>query len=114
MTVSSPATIAAIEKIQKKTLSQPDKIMIFGLWSSSSSGRCASFSSFDRANKDQSPKIKDQELSCFVFYCLPTLFQHLAVPDKAGARIGGELEILRQLQTISWTRFLAERAEHAS
>jgi hypothetical protein len=31
MTVKRPARIAAMEKIQKKTLSQPDKIMIFGL-----------------------------------------------------------------------------------
>jgi hypothetical protein len=31
MTVSSPAKIAAIEKTQKKTDSQPDKTMIFGL-----------------------------------------------------------------------------------
>src|SRR5437588_12303595 len=28
MTVSSPATIAAIEKIQKKTVSQPDRIIM--------------------------------------------------------------------------------------
>jgi hypothetical protein len=31
MTVNRPARIAAIENIQKKTDSQPEKIMVFGL-----------------------------------------------------------------------------------
>src|SRR5713101_7561451 len=35
ITVKSPARIAAIENIQKKTDSQPERIMIFGLWASS-------------------------------------------------------------------------------
>src|SRR5437870_2784899 len=65
MTVSSPARMAAIENIQKKTDSQPDKIMIFGLcalvfvvW------RVSRFTSqLVLHDKDQSPKIKDQILS---------------------------------------------------
>src|SRR5204863_7340627 len=50
----------------------------------------------------------------FVFNRFPALFEHFPVPDKSGARIGRQFEILRQFQTISRTCFLAERTEHAS
>src|SRR5881397_2108361 len=56
----------------------------------------------------------DLNLSAFVFHCLASLLEHLAVPDETRARIGRQLEILRQLKTVSWTSFLAERAEHAT
>src|SRR6266850_373042 len=49
-----------------------------------------------------------------VFNCFPALLEHLAVPDKARARVGGQLEILRQLETVSRTGLLTERAEHAA
>src|SRR5215218_2491627 len=45
---------------------------------------------------------------------LAPLLKHLAVPDEAGARVGGELELLRQLQAGRGARLLAERAEHAA
>jgi hypothetical protein len=53
------------------------------------------------------------DLAC-VLHRLSPLLEHFAVPHKARARIGGELEVLRQLQTRSGTGFLAERAEHAA
>src|SRR6266446_965623 len=43
-----------------------------------------------------------------------SLLQHLAVPDKAGARIGGQLKVLSQFETISWAGLLTESAEHAA
>src|SRR5205809_762592 len=49
-----------------------------------------------------------------VFHSLSPLFEHLSIPDKPSARISRQLEILRQFQTISGTRFLAQRAEHAT
>src|SRR6267143_1853995 len=42
------------------------------------------------------------------------LLKHLAVPDKAGARIGGQLKVLGQLETISWAGLLTKSAEHAA
>src|SRR5258706_14649948 len=58
-------------------------------------------------------KRKPNRLS-FVLNCLPALLQHLAVPDKAGARIGGQLKVLSQFETISWAGLLTESAEHAA
>jgi len=43
----------------------------------------------------------------------PTLLEHLAIPDEARARVGGQFEVLCQLQTRRRTRFLAQSAEHA-
>src|SRR5687767_5609242 len=45
---------------------------------------------------------------------LAPLLKHLAVPDEAGARVGRQLELLRQLQAGRGARLLAERAEHAA
>ena len=50
----------------------------------------------------------------FVLHRLASLLEHLAVPDKAGARIGGQLKVLGQLETISWAGLLTESAEHAA
>src|SRR5437016_10824804 len=52
--------------------------------------------------------------SRFVFHCLAALLEHLAVPHESCARVGCQLEILRQLQAISRTCFLTQRAEHAA
>src|SRR5438552_13368526 len=52
--------------------------------------------------------------SRFVFHCLAALLEHLAVPHESGARVRCQLEILRQLQAISRTCFLTQRAEHAA
>src|SRR5580658_10121338 len=40
--------------------------------------------------------------------------QPVAVPDGAFASVLGHLEILRQLETIGWTRIFAEATEHAA
>src|SRR5215218_5572642 len=45
---------------------------------------------------------------------LAPLLQHLAVPDEARARVGRELELLRELKAGGGARLLAERAEHAA
>src|ERR1044072_1467130 len=45
---------------------------------------------------------------------LAPLLKHLAVPDEAGARVGGELELLRQLKAGRGASLLTERAEHAA
>src|SRR5215472_5341056 len=45
---------------------------------------------------------------------LASLLQHLAIPDKAGAGIGRQLKVLRQLETGSRAGLLAKRAEHAT
>src|SRR5882762_498618 len=86
MTVSSPARIAAIENIQKKTDSQPDKTMCFVLGTLDFDlvvGRTQAMSS------EQRTKYKDQstETSPFVFHSLSALLEHLSVPDKSRARI---------------------------
>src|ERR1700752_4946452 len=61
------------------------------------------------------PKSKDQRTFLrSVLNCFPSLFEHLAVPDKAGARIRGQLEVLRQLEAVRGTGFLTERTEHAA
>src|SRR6185295_20211911 len=44
----------------------------------------------------------------------PALFKHLAIPNKACTRIGGQFEVLRQLQARGRAGFLAERAKHAA
>jgi hypothetical protein len=50
----------------------------------------------------------------FVLHSLAALLEHLAVPDKAGTRIGGQFKVLRQLKTISWAGFLTESTEHTT
>src|SRR5205085_1633590 len=50
----------------------------------------------------------------FVLDRLAPLFQHLAIPDEAGARVGGEFKVLRQLKTCRRASLLTERAEHAA
>src|SRR5258705_5722522 len=52
--------------------------------------------------------------STCVLYRLASLFEHLAIPNKACARIGGQFEVLRQLQTRCRAGFLAECAKHAT
>src|ERR1700687_5640663 len=52
--------------------------------------------------------------SSFVLHGFAALLEHLALPNKAGERVGGQLEILRQLETVSRTCLLTERAEHAT
>src|SRR5437870_10467935 len=56
----------------------------------------------------------ENNLLRLVLYSFPSLFQHFAVPYKTGARIGCQLEILRQLETVSRTSLLAQSAEHAT
>src|ERR1043165_6762044 len=51
---------------------------------------------------------------CFKLLRLAPLLQHLSVPDEAGARVGRQLELLRQLQAGRRAGFLAERAEHTA
>src|SRR5256884_1010346 len=66
----------------------------------------------DKWKIDQKTKTQNRT-SRFVLNCFPSLFEHLAVPHESGARVGCQLEILRQLQAISRTCLLTQRAEHA-
>jgi hypothetical protein len=43
-----------------------------------------------------------------------TFFQGRAIPDPALTRVAGQLEVLRQFQSVGWTRVFAESAEHAA
>src|SRR6266566_3655789 len=67
----------------------------------------------DKWKMDQKTKTQNRT-SRFVLNCFPSLLQHLAVPHESCARVGCQLEILRQLQAISRTCFLTQRAEHAA
>src|SRR5215212_7314126 len=89
MMVSSPATSAAMANTQKKSASQPERII------SSVTG--------DQLRVTSEGKPFDLSLvtlnwSLCIFDGFAPLLQHLAVPDEAGAGVGGEFEVLRQLQ----------------
>src|SRR5437764_6830971 len=102
--VSNAAISAAMANIQKKTAAQPERVMSLEsrVWSLESSQSGLS-----------TPDSGLQTCLCFVLDRLASLLQHLAIPDEAGARVGGEFKVLRQFETRGRARLLAERAEHA-
>src|SRR5882724_2423097 len=79
MTVSNPARMAAIENIQKKTDSQPERIIEI----SDCEFRIANCSSHQISQS----AIRISKSLRFVFHGLASLFEHLAVPDESRARI---------------------------
>src|SRR4051794_31688835 len=52
--------------------------------------------------------------SLCIFDGFPPLFEHLAVPDKACARVSCQLKFLCQFQARGRASLLAERAEHTA
>src|SRR2546423_14781139 len=56
----------------------------------------------------------ESHASLCVFNRLAPLLEHPAIPNESRARVGCQLKILRQLEAISGTRFLAQRAKHAA
>src|SRR6266404_1120642 len=58
--------------------------------------------------------IGNRQCLAFVLHRLASLLEHFAVPDKAGARIGGQLKVLRQLEAVRRAGLLTEGAEHTT
>src|SRR6266540_3529785 len=67
----------------------------------------------DKWKIDRTTKTQNRT-SRLVLNRLSSLFEHLAIPNETRARVRRQLEVLRQLQAISWTCFLTQRAEHAA
>src|SRR5690348_5922600 len=58
--------------------------------------------------------LSPQDPSLCIFDSLAPLLKHLSIPDEACARVGRQLELLRQLKARGRASFLTQSAEHAA
>src|SRR5437764_7505395 len=111
ITVRSAAMSAESANTQKKTLSQPERIinqMMNAECGMRNEEMLAAFNSSFIIPHSSFPFLR------LKLARLAPLLKHLAVPDEACARVCRKLELLREFEAGRRASLLAERAEHAA